>query len=579
VKWSNAAFAQTPVPTEVEETCARVAADGKPRRVDVRASLARWDIRLLGDDLLALVTDTTTETTSARELTDLGERYRRIGDLIPFGFWVADAAGKMTYLSESFLEMAGATMQDCAGLGWARFLHGADRERTLAEWDECVQNDAFWDHEHRVRGKDGQFVVILSRGVPLRAADGEVRAWVGVNLDVTDRKRFVAELRAARDVAEAASKAKDEFLAILSHELRAPLNPLLVAVQLLEQDPATPQELKTKLALIRRNAELEARLIDDLLDLTRVLRGKLQLFREAVDVHASILSAVDMCMTDAQQKKLRVVLKLDALERSVFADSARLQQIWWNLLKNAVKFTPAGGEIAVLTENPSAGELRVTVKDTGVGIDVSLLPRLFEAFRAREARETRKTSGTNPANAGGGLGLGLAITNALVDMHGARIVATSEGRGQGAAFTIHFDTAMPSQPSTDAPISSDLAVSAGAVRILLVDDHQDTCTLMQSMLARRGYAVMIAGDVKGALELAGVEDFDLLISDLGLPDGTGFDLMRSLARTKRIPAIALSGYGRDDDVRKCKEAGFDEHMTKPVNMPKLEAVIRRLTSV
>jgi PAS domain S-box-containing protein len=570
-KWANAAFPSVdPVPERVAAACRQVLEVGGSQ--DCVDGVSRWSIQPLRGDLLAVVSDVAAEArTIKEELSDMGERYRRMGDLIPFGFWVADPHGNMTYLSESFLEMAGATMSECGGLGWTRFLHGADRERTIAEWRECTENDVFWDHEHRFRGKDGQFFSILSRGVPLHGDDGEVRAWVGVHLDVTDRKRFVAELRAARDVAEAASKAKDEFLAILSHELRTPLNPLLVAVQLLEGDASVPPELRSQLALIRRNAELEARLIDDLLDLTRVLRGKLQLYRERVDVHSSILNALDICMPDAQEKKLNFALKLDAGDFFVFGDAARLQQIWWNLIRNAIQFTPDGGDIVVHTENPASGQLCVRIRDNGIGIEAELLPRLFEPFRARETAAS--AGGANPFGSGG-LGLGLAITKALVDMHGGRIAATSEGQRRGSVFSVHLDTTMPQAP---VPSPSELAPAPSArVRILLVDDHKDTCALMESMLSRRGYEVMTAWDVKGALDLALEHDFDLLVSDLGLPDGTGFDLMRALSERKRIPAIALSGYGRDDDVRRSKEAGFDEHMTKPVNIAKLEVAIRRL---
>ena len=507
------------------------------------------------------------------KLADSEERYRKMGDLIPFGFWVASPDGMMTFMNDSFLEMTGTTLDECQGLGWTNLLHPQERERTIERWKECVQNDAFWDHEHRVRGKDGQYSTLLSRGVPIRGDDGSIRSWAGINLDVTDRKRFVTELRAAKDTAEAASRSKDEFLSVISHELRTPLNPILAAVQMLELDTRISPDVRAWVEIIRRNAELEARLIDDMLDLTRIFRGKLQLNMELVNLHSVLENVIDICRPQMAEKDLRLVVELGAVRTRVFGDSGRLQQIFWNLLKNAMKFTEVGGGITVRSVDQGS-HVAVSVIDTGIGIEPDALSRVFGAFEREGESVTRLF---------GGLGLGLSISKALVEMHGGKIAAMSDGRDRGASFTVSLETKMTEAKSGEGRAQNGAQGSAASsservVRILLVDDHRDTCTLMKSMLVRRGYEVMTAENVHDALALAEEHEFDLLVSDLGLPDASGLELMKKLRERQPILGIALTGFGRDEDVQQTKDAGFSEHMTKPVNIPKLESAIRRLTS-
>jgi PAS domain S-box-containing protein len=499
-----------------------------------------------------------------REREELEARFRRMGDLIPFGFWSADTQGAMQYVGDSLLEMTGAAPDEMRGDGWTKFLHGADRERTLASFRRAVAAQSFWDHEHRVRGKDGEYYAILSRGVPLRDEAGNVVSWAGINLDVTERKRFVSELKSAKEVAEAASRSKDEFLTIVSHELRTPLTPVMTAVQMLEDESSLSEEGRSSLEIIRRNVELEARLIDDLLDLTRVFRGKLPLAKEPVDVHKVLQNVLDICRPDVMSKGLRLRLSFEASAPRTFADPARLQQVFWNLVKNAVKFTPTGGEVGLKTETEEDGRIAISVSDTGIGIAPEELPKLFDAFEQGSDAVRR---------AFGGLGLGLSISRALVEMLGGTIDVRSEGKGKGATFRVHLSPyAGSTAPSRPAP------QEGRKIRVLLVDDHRDTCILMKSMLLRRGFEVTTADSVASALEAADGFAFDVLLSDLGLPDGSGHDLIRKLAAKAgaRIPGIALTGFGREEDRRQSRLAGFAEHFTKPINFTKLEAALRRL---
>jgi signal transduction histidine kinase len=368
----------------------------------------------------------------------------------------------------------------------------------------------------------------------------------------------------ARQEAERASRAKDEFLAMLSHELRTPLSPVLSTVALLESEPDTPPSVRDALRMIHRNVTLEARLIDDLLDLTRVSKGKIQLNFEKVDAHALLGSAIEICKAEVDEKQLRVTVRMEATRTFIRADSARLQQIFWNLIKNSVKFTPPAGELTLRTSNED-GHLRVEVTDNGVGIENEMLPKIFNAFE----------QGARPK--AGGLGLGLAITRALVEMHGGRIVAQSEGLGRGATFVVNFETVeAPEHTTLSGGAPETKAGERLSMRLLLVEDHEDTQQSLTRLLQRRGYEVRVAGSLKSALAVAPDYNFDVLISDMGLPDGTGLDLMEKLCQDRSVRGIALSGYGMEEDVQRSRNAGYAEHLTKPVDIHKLDTAIQRV---
>ena len=367
----------------------------------------------------------------------------------------------------------------------------------------------------------------------------------------------------ARTDAEQANRAKDGFLAMLSHELRTPLTPVLTSVLALEAEENLPQETRESLQMIRRNVELEARLIDDLLDLTRISQGKVQLSREVVDAHLLLRNALEICQGEIEQKKLGLQLDLAATKVDLLADPARLQQIFWNLIKNAVKFTPEGGRLTISTDNEVDGQLRVSITDTGIGIDADALTKIFNAFE--QAEQTRL----------GGLGLGLAISKALVETHGGRIVAESGGRGQGSTFSVFFPV---SEGETRRNSSSAPAPhrSRRSLRILLVEDHEDTNRSLTNLLRRRGYEVQPATSYHAALDCAANEQFDVLVSDIGLPDGSGIDLMQKLSAARPIIGIALTGFGMEEDVRKSRGVGFHRHLIKPVDLNKLDSIIQEV---
>jgi PAS domain S-box-containing protein len=418
------------------------------------------------------------------------------------------------------------------------------------------------------RRKDGTEFPVDIMLSHLETKDGGLA--LAVVRDATDRKKLEGNYRQARDVAEDASRAKDQFIAVLSHELRTPLTPVLTAVQMMETEPGLTAELRELTSIIRRNVQLEARLIDDLLDVTKIIRGKLDLQLEAVDLNVIVRQATKICESDIWSKQLRLTGTFEAKDHWVRADATRLHQILWNLLKNAVKFTPVGGAISIRTENLPDGRVSMMISDSGFGIEPEMLPCIFDAFAQGGSGTTRQF---------GGLGLGLAIAKGLVEMHGGTLTATSEGRNRGATFTLVLPTSPVTKSAVNQTGVGDAKESGQkSCRLLLVDDNEDTTAIFAIMFSRNGYSVRVADCVASAIQAAELEPFDLLISDIGLPDGSGLDLMAQLSSKVPIKGIVLSGHGMEDDVRRSKAAGFALHLTKPVGMKVLLQAVREVAS-
>jgi len=388
----------------------------------------------------------------------------------------------------------------------------------------------------------------------------------GVLFLVEDKTRDVR----LRQELISANAAKDQFLALLSHELRNPLSPVIAMVGELEARTPDEPELRQPLAVIRRNVELEARLIDDLLDVTRIAKGKLQLSFEVTSIHETLERAYEICREDILQKKLRFEFRLGAEHEYVNGDPARLQQVFWNLIKNGVKFTPAGGQITVETSNLDDDHIAIRTIDNGIGIDHGKIEKIFNAFEQGQSSITRKF---------GGLGLGLAISKAMVRAHGGTISVESAGLGRGSIFSVVLNT-VPAPAEAVVPAGSpnggEEKPPARKGHLLVVDDHHDTCVGMKMLLERRGYRITLAHTADQAIEKAQLEKFDLLISDIGLPDRSGYELMRELQAKNSLRGIALSGFGMEHDINKAHAAGFSEHLTKPINFDRLDEVIRSL---
>ncbi len=373
------------------------------------------------------------------------------------------------------------------------------------------------------------------------------------------------ELRHTLREAQRANAAKDRFLAVLSHELRTPLNPVLMAASAMETDPNIPPDIRADISMIRRNVELEAKLIDDLLDLTRISNGKVQLHRRIVDAHDILEQAIAVVGGDSASLNLEVKVDFSASRHHVDGDPARIQQVFWNLIRNAVKFTPLDGSVTVRTSNPGLDTLRIEVIDTGIGIAAETLPKIFNAFEQGD---------TDINKALGGLGLGLAISNALAELHGGTLRAESAGIGNGATFIFTLPaverTALTSQPGATPSSDGDRR------RILLVEDHATTAALMARLLRKRGHEVEVAHTKADAISIGLAQHFDILISDLGLPDGNGYEVMEALGSKSHVFGIALSGYGMEADVGRSAIAGFQIHLTKPVDAQKLYRAVEQM---
>jgi PAS domain S-box-containing protein len=413
--------------------------------------------------------------------------------------------------------------------------------------------------------QSGRIVDVAVTISPIKDSRGNMIAFSTSTRDITAQKHMQRELRLAKESAEAASKAKDHFLSVLSHELRTPLTPVLAEISYLETQLGLPPEFLQHIGMIRRNLELEARLVDDLLDLTRIRRQKICLHYEVVDVHQMLRNAIEMVQSVIDTKSIDAAVSLRANRHDVWGDPDRLQQVFMNLLSNAAKFTPKKGLITVRTSNVAGARIRIEVGDNGIGIETDMLFRLFNAFEQTD--RTRRY---------GGLGLGLSIAKSLVELHQGTITAVSDGPDLGAMFAVELETVTPAEPAPARETVENAA--APGCRILFVEDHDDTRRVMERLLIHIGCDVTSAGSVQEALSIGETEPFDLLVSDLGLPDGCGAQIMEELKSRTSIRGIAISGLGEQEDLRRSREAGFEMHLIKPINFATLKEAIIRMSA-
>jgi PAS domain S-box-containing protein len=527
--------------------------------------------------------DVTDLVVSRQALKENEEFHRFAAEAGQTGSWKTDLATMETIFSPTMCQLLGLPMvrTTLAFEQWFKFVIPEHRAPMQAALDDTVQHGVPYDIEFQITRADGLLCWLASRGGVIRDASGKAIGLHGATVDITDKRKMAEERerllqseRAARADAEHASLAKDKFLAILSHELRTPLSPVVMTIPAIESDPELPPRFRNDLAMVRRNIELEVKLIDDLLDLSRITSGKLRLQMQSVHVHELLLHMIHSSHADVVAKQLQVIQQFEATNDRLRGDATRLQQVFWNLLRNAIKFTPDHQQIIIRSFNVTdpAGKSRLVVEilDTGVGIAPEILPRVFDAFEQGDTRTTRQF---------GGLGLGLAISKAVVEMHGGSISASSGGHLQGSAFrvelTVETQTTTSPPPAPVTPLLD--RKTAAMSTVLLVEDHADTSRTMARLLKNAGFSVAVAQSVTTALALLDTQQFDVMVSDIGLPDATGYELIRQAKARHQIPAIALSGYGMEEDIRKSKEAGFSEHLVKPVNISQLLDLLRRMT--
>ncbi|HEX6900540.1 MAG TPA: ATP-binding protein [Thermoanaerobaculia bacterium] len=540
------------------------------RRLDRAFDIHAWKV---GDGFAALWRDITERKRTDEALRTREEQLRLFFEHCPASVAMVDREMRYLAVSRRFLQIYGMTEQDVIGKS-----HHEIFPNMPEDWKEvhrrCLAGAVERKEEDVWIGPDGGTHWETWEVRPWYESDGAIGGLIIFSEIITERKLAQEALREARRAAEAANQAKDRFLATLSHELRTPLTPLLTAGQMLETDPRLPPDLRAWAVMIRRNVELETRLIDDLLDHTRILNGKVELRPIWVDVHDGIRQTCALLDGDARARRIEIGTALEATRTWVQADAARLQQILWNLMKNAVKFTPEGGSVTVGTMDADDGGIVVEVWDTGIGIAPEVLPRIFDAFEQGGREVTRSF---------GGLGLGLAISKGLAELHGGALTARSEGLGRGAAFALWLPGAAPAPE--DAGLSPDATAPDGrersspAVTVLLVEDHMDTLTAMGQLIEMFGYEVRTAGTIAAALDFVRRERIGVLVSDIGLPDGNGLDLMRrALDLQPGVQGIALTGFGMEEDLQRSREAGFVEHLTKPIDVGELEQILARVSA-
>jgi PAS domain S-box-containing protein len=433
------------------------------------------------------------------------------------------------------------------------------------------------EHFETVRQrKDGVRIHVSLTISPVKDDQGKIIGASKIARDVTAQKAAEEKLQislereqAARHLAETASHAKDDFLAALSHELRTPLNPILLIASDAINDRELPPRIRTNFEIIRKNVELEARLIDDLLDFSSINRDNLNFDLQITDGHQILEEAVAAAQKEARDKQIEIISNLFSKRMLIRGDPVRLKQVFANVLKNALKYTSAGGKVLVETESDKQ-LFKVKIKDTGVGIARQDLESVFYAFKRTEYDR-------NDAHRFSGLGLGLAISRRIIELHLGAIRSHSDGRDKGATFTIELPLAEAVNQSISADAMSNPPVTfkaeSRAKRILLVEDHEATRNALANLLGRRNYKVFIASSLKEAREFAGNQKIDFVISDIGLPDGDGNELMRDLNRIYGLHGIALTGYGLEQDVKRSLAAGFVSHLTKPVSVQSLEKAL------
>ncbi|MEI8233240.1 MAG: ATP-binding protein [Verrucomicrobiota bacterium] len=513
--------------------------------------------------LYVLISRLTFKLWSASQSWLASERkFRTLFEEITDGIVVVDLESKHIYLANhAFSQMLGIPVEELRGLHVSALHPPEAMLRVVEKFEELECGLSTLASDLPVLRRDGS---VFYADISASSVDLEAKRYViGVFRDITPHKHVEEDLKNAKEAAETANRAKDQFIAVLSHELRTPLTPSLATVTALQETLGDPA--RKDLEIVRRNLELESKLIDDLLDVTRISRGKIDLHFERTDLHESVRNAVGICRAEIQAKGIQCSLRLEAARSFVWGDPPRLQQIFWNLLANAVKFTPKGGSITLRSVNASDA-VRVEIADTGIGIDPGEFSRLFLPFEQGEQTKNRRY---------GGLGIGLSIAKNLVELHHGSLTGSSPGKDQGATFAVELPIMERAAPPP-APPPPNPAPGAPLPRILLVDDHADTLHVLGLLLRKWHYSVEMADSVQSALQLAEKERFDILISDLALPDGSGRDIMAEVKARYGLRGIALSGFGADADLEASLAAGFEEHLVKPISFASLQSALQRI---
>jgi PAS domain S-box-containing protein len=498
---------------------------------------------------------------------------------VPVGVIISEApSGRVLYGNERMEQILGHPIVPPRNVAeyvvWRGF-HSDGRPYEPDEWPlarAITTGEVVNGEEIHIQRRDGRRLALLVSAAPIRNRLGNILAGIVVDQDITEHRQTSDALKQsvrleqqARQEAELANKFKDQFLAMVSHELRTPLTPVVMSLAALELDPQLPEDLQDEVAMLRRNVGLETKLIDDLLDVTSITNGKFRLEVKPISIHSLLHDVVEIVCGEAEIRRQNLRLELTALEDTVDGDPVRLHQVFWNILKNAVKFTPHDGDIWIRTWNPGPAAIAIEVRDGGVGITALALPRIFGAFEQADQSMSRQF---------GGLGIGLTICKAIVDLHGGSIHAESAGQGKGARFHVELSLTRGIE-AVAAEIPDKVKSMASSIRVLVVDDHEDTLHVLSRLLESLGYRPATAGSAAAALNYIAANTVDVLVSDIGLPDASGHELVRQMQKIRKVHAVAISGFGSATDIQESLDAGFYAHLTKPLDFELLHATIQR----
>ncbi|CAN5620397.1 ATP-binding protein [soil metagenome] len=537
---------------------------------------------LAPDGTVELVSGSTRDISEHRNVLQALQRseesFRQLADAMPQIVWAAKPDGTLDYYNRrwfDYINLAGSDMEQAR---WDKYIHAEDVARVYAAWNEAVQTGQPYGIEFRICRADGVYRWFLVRAMPIRDAHDTVARWFGTCTDIQVQKELLSQReqlleaeRAARSEAERLSRMKDEFLATLSHELRTPLTAILGWAQIINRPAAKAEDVSQGVDVIQRNARAQAQIIEDLLDMSRIISGKVRLETQPLDLVAIVQAAVEAVRPAADGKGIRLKCAITPLPNLfISGDANRIQQVLWNLLTNALKFTPKGGSVEARFEY-SDTHAEISVVDSGDGIKPEFLPYVFDRFRQADATTTRRH---------GGLGLGLSIVKQLTELHGGSVRVTSPGIGYGSTFVVALPLARvhgAPQPriephpqkaveSTDRP---EAKIELDGVRVLVVDDEPDTRILIKRLLEDSNATVTFASTVDEAIRLLQAGLFNVLLSDIGMPGEDGYTLIRRVralgkSANGNIPAIALTAYARAEDRVKAIAAGFLMHVAKPV---------------
>ncbi len=485
--------------------------------------------------------------------------YRAIGESMDFGVWTADADGRNTFLSESFLRLTGTTQEECFGDGWTKVVHPDDIPEMSRKWQLCLREGSAWDHEYRVKGVDGQWHSVLGRAVALRNERGARIGWAGINLDIARLKRVEDELREL-------DQRKNEFLATLAHELRNPLAPLRNGLEVMRLASGSAETVEKARGMMERQLAQMVRLVDDLLDVSRVSRGKIELRRAPIELAAVLRNALETSQPLVNERGHKIEVAIPDERILLDADMTRMSQVFANLLNNAAKYTEAGGRIA-LSVKVLEGEVAVSVKDNGIGIPPDMLASVFDIF-------TQVDRGLEKSQ--GGLGIGLSIARRLVEMHGGTIVVESPGNRMGSEFIVRLPARVEARTPAAPEVARAARTGAPRHRILIADDNADSAATLSIMLGVMGHEVSVARDGEEAVHMAAEFAPDAILMDIGMPRMNGYEACETIRRQPwgaAILIVALTGWGQEEDKSRSRAAGFDRHLVKPVEPLTLEGLL------